>query len=371
VTRIGMATLDEDLARQRELVRGRSPPYERALRLLPGVLAGRAGRYVEAAWERRRFFAWYDRPLLLLAALRNDALADGPDHPLFEGFASRDADPAAVTPAALAAALDGSRERVFDALAYRSVQTNETSRAIAWLWPAGLAHAGGEHRPLALADLGASAGLNLVADALPPIWVATDGGPLELAHDVRPVTRLGLDPAPLDVFRPGEARWLRACIWPGERAREERLDAALAAFQAARVRPDAPVLVPVTAASVPARLDLLSGAEMHALVLAYQTVLRDDLEPAERAVYEAGMRGWLAAHPPGRAVWVELEAVLPEGAGAMQGALVAHVRAPWGELRDLELARCTFHPLRLDVRRRAVEELRAHLVGEAHAGVRA
>jgi hypothetical protein len=370
VVRIGIAGLDDDLARQREATRGRSAPYERALRLLPGVLAGKAGRFVEAAWEHRRFFAWYDRPLLLLAALRNDALADGADHPLFAGFAAREADPAAVTEPGLAAALDGSRERVFDALAHRAVQTNDTSRAIAWLWPAALARAGDDFRPLALADVGASAGLNLVADALPPVWVATDGEPLELARDVHPVARLGLDPTPLDVFRPADARWLRACVWPGERAREDRLDAALAAFQAARVRPDAPVIVPVAAASIPARLDLLSGAQMHALVLAYQTVVRDYLEPAERHVYEAGMRGWLAAHPPGRAVWVELEPVEDAAAGP-PGALVAHVRAPWGELRDLELARCALHPLRLDVQRRAVEELRVNLVGEAQAGVQA
>jgi hypothetical protein len=371
VARIGISGLGEELARQREVMRGRSAPYERALRLLPEVLSGPAGRFVEAAWDHRRFFAWYDRPLLLLAALRNDALADGPGHPLWDGFAARDADPAAVTAHALGAALDGTREGVFDALAHRAVQTNETSRAIAWLWPAALARAGDEDHPLALADIGASAGLNLVADALPPVWVAADGGPLELARDVRPVTRLGLDPSPLDLFRAADARWLRACIWPGERAREERLDTALEAFHAARVRPDAPVIVPVSASSVPARLDLLSGAESHALVLAYQTVMRDYLEPAERAAYEAGMRGWLGAHPSGRALWMELEPVEREPGGGPPGALVAHVRAPWGELRDLELARCGLHPLRLEVRRRAVEELRTHLVGEARAGVRA
>jgi hypothetical protein len=364
---MGVSGLDEDLAQQRAALRGRSPPYERALRLLPEVLGGPAGRFVEAAWGHRRFFAWYDRPLLLLAALRNDALAEGPAHPLHAGFAVRDADPAAVTSAALTAALGGDREKVFDALAHRAVQTNETSRAIAWLWPAAIARAGDEVRPLALADVGASAGLNLVADALPPVWVASDGGQLELARDVRPVTRLGLDAAPLDVFRAADARWLRACIWPGEHAREERLEAALAAFQSARVRPDAPVLVPVTATSVPARLDLLSGAEMSALVLAYQTVVRDFLEPSERAAYESGMRGWLGAHPPGRALWVELEPVEPEHAGGAPGAIVAHVRAPWGELRDLELARCTLHPLQLEVRRGAVEELRAHLTVETRA----
>ena len=36
-----------------------------------------------------------------------------------------------------------------------------------------------------------------------------------------------------------------------------------------------------------------------ALVLAYQTVMRDYLAPAERAEYEAGMRDWLAAQPAG------------------------------------------------------------------------
>jgi hypothetical protein len=373
MARIGLARIEEDLARQRDAVRGRSAPYERALRLLPDVLDGPAGRFVEAAWEHRRFFAWYDRPLLLLAALRNDALAEGPVHPLYDGFVEGDA--GQVSEHALARALDGTREEVFEALAHRGVQTNETSRAIAWLWPAGLARAGDEVHPLALADVGASAGLNLIADALPPVWVASDGGPLELARDVRPMARLGLDPAPLDVFRAADARWLRACVWPGERAREERLEAALAAFHAARVRPDAPVIIPVAASSVPARLDLLSGAQTNALVLAYQTVMRDYLEPAERLAYESGMRDWIRSHPPGKAVWVELESAPADeddrATATMQGALVAHVRAPWGEVRDLELTRCTLHPLRLDVRRGAVEELRSLLRGRVEAGVRA
>jgi hypothetical protein len=369
MARFGLSGIEEDLSRQRDAVRGRSAPYERALRLLPDVLAGPPGRFVEAAWEHRRFFAWYDRPLLLLAALRNDALAEGPLHPLFDGFVAADA--GQVSEHALARALDGTHDGVFEALAHRGVQTNETSRAIAWLWPAGIARAGDEVHPLALVDVGASAGLNLVADALPPVWVATDGGPLDLAREVTPVARLGLDPAPLDAFRAADARWLRACVWPGERAREERLDGALAAFQAARVRPDAPVIVPIAATSVPARLDLLSGAQTNALVLAYQTVLRDYLEPADRAAYESGMRDWIGSHPSGKALWVELEAADGDHAAPMPGALVAHARAPWGDLLDLTLARCTMHPLRLDVNRRAVEDLRALLRGRVEAGVRA
>ncbi len=369
MARVGIAGLEEEIARQREAVRGCSPSYERALTLLPAVLAGPPGRFVEAAWEHRRFFAWHDRPLLLLTALRNDALANGPDHPLHAGFAAREPDPDAVTEDRLAEALDGSREPVFDALAHRGVQTNETSRAVAWLWPAALAGASRRGRTLALADVGAGAGLNLVADALPPIWTAADGVPIETARDVRAVARLGLDPAPLDALEAEDARWLRASIWPGERVREDRLDAALAAFRSARVRPDAPVLVPIAASNVPARLDLLSAAETGALVLAYQTVLRDDLEPTERDEYETGMLDWLGTHPPGLALWIELEPVA--GEADLAGAIVAHVRAPWGELRTLELARCALHPLFLDVRHAAASELRHLLGADARAGVRA
>jgi hypothetical protein len=368
MARAGITGLDGEIAMLRGAIRD-SPPYERALALLPSVLAGPPGRFVEAAWEERRFFAWYDRPLLLLGALRFDALATGAAHPLHSGFAADEPDPAAPTAEALAAALDGSRERVFDALARRGVQTNETSRAIAWLWPAALAGASFAGRPIALADVGASAGLNLVGDALPPIWTTEDGSPVEVAREVRAVARLGLDGAPLDALDPDDALWLRACIWPGHRHREERLARAIEAFRAARVRRDAPVLVPIAAPNVPGRLDVLSAAEPDALVLAYQTLLRDYLDPAERDEYEAGMRDWLGTHPPARALWVELELV--GGGDPRTAAIVAHVRARSGALRTLELARCGAHPARLDVREGAAAELSAILGVEAHAGARA
>src|SRR5512138_2281934 len=305
--RVGIDGLDEELARERRAVEGRSAPYARALELLPGVLAGAEGRFVAAAWSERRFFAWYERPLLLLAALRHDVLAEGEPHALWPAFGP-EADEDAVDADALRAALAGGRDRVYDALARRSVQTNETTRAVAWLWPAALAGASAGGRPIAIADVGASAGLNLVADALPPIWTDEAGAAIEVARGVHAVSRLGLDPEPLDALAEEDARWLRACVWPGEREREARLLAALDAFRAARIRPDAPVLVPIAAANVPARLDLLSATARGALVLAFQTVMRDYLDPSDRAEYEAGMRAWLGTHAPGQALWVELEA---------------------------------------------------------------
>lgn len=354
--RTGTAGLAEDLEAERRLLESRCPPYARALELLPAVLEGAAGRVLAAAWERRRFFAFYDRPLLLLAALRADARAEGPGHPLFAAFAADPPDAGAVTPQALASALGPSRGRLNDALGRRTVQTNETSRAVAWLWPAALAGASGGARPVALADVGASAGLNLVADALPGPWRFADGSAVPVARGVHAAARLGLDSAPLDAARAEDADWLRACVWPGEREREERLEAALAAYAAARARPDAPVLLPIAAGSVPARLGVLSGSAQGTLVIAYQTLLRDYLSPAERADYLAGMRDWLATHPPGQALWVELE-VAQDGDPTLSCVLAAHVREPGGELRTLALARCGPHPAVLAQDPAAVAEL--------------
>jgi len=358
-TRTGTAGLIRDLELQHRALSGRCPSYLRALELLPSVLEGTAGRYIEAAWSHRRFHAFYDRPLLLLAALRADARAEGPSHPLHAAFVSEPPLELGVTADALSDALGPARERVYEALTARKVQTNETSRAVAWLWPAALAGASGGRRSVALADVGASAGLNLVADALPVPWSFLDGQGVELAREIRAVARLGLDASPLDAARPEDADWLRACIWPGEPEREERLEEALAAFAAARSRPDAPVLVPILAGNVPARLDVLSSTERGALVIAYQTVFHDYLARDERAEYRAGMHGWLSAHPPGQALWVELEPSTGPGIDPPRAcALVAHLRAPDGVLRTMTLARCGYHPRVLHPEWETVNELR-------------
>jgi hypothetical protein len=353
----GTDGLAGDLARERALLEERCPSYARALELLPQLLGGPVGQRLEAAWARRRFHAFFDRPLLLLAALRADALAEGPEHPLHAAFAARTPDAEAVTLPALAASLSRDRHDVFGLLERRTVQTNETSRAVAWLWPAALAGASGGARPVALADVGASAGLNLVADALPAPWRLPGGAPLEVAYGVRTVVRLGLDRRPLDPASPDDAAWLRACVWPGETGRLDRLEAALAAFAAARVLPGAPVLVPAEARSIPARLGVLSASAPGTLVIAYQTVVRDYLEASEWAEYQAGMRGWVEAQPPGLALWVELEPARDGGAGDRSSTLSAQVRAPGGEVLALPLARCGYHPQLLHPEADAVEEL--------------
>jgi hypothetical protein len=68
------------------------------------------------------------------------------------------------------------------------------------------------------------------------------------------------------------------------------------------------------------------------------------------------MRDWLATHPPGQTLWVELE-LDAEGGRELPCAITGHVRAHPGEVRSLLLARCSYHPALLDPDPPAVAEL--------------
>lgn len=343
--RHGTEGLEDDLATQRAAFAGRAPAYDRICAILPEILAGASRAPLDALWRGRRFFAFYDRPLLLLASLRFDALGAGEGHPLWAALGAARPDPDAVSAAALAAALDRPAFRA--AVATRAVQTNETMRAVVWLWPATLA-AG---RPLALVDLGCSAGLNLVADRLPAPWTDASGAALPVATGDPVVRRLGLDRAPLDATTEEGARWLRACVWAGDADRLARLDAAIAALRA-----DGPRLEAMYAGEFPARLaGAAADAPPDALVVAYQSLLVEYLDAGEREAFETGMHGWLASLPSGRAVWLELE-LASDRTPEWPAAIVAHTAE--GPLR---LARCSYHPTALEVDEAAARELAVRL----------
>ena len=142
-------------------------------------------------------------------------------------------------------ARDGWRSRAWTHLvATRSTQTNEIGRC-AVLWPALMALAAGRGvDEIALLDFGCSAGLNLGVDAYRYDFGAQSLGttagapriacrllgdrPLPMGAAPRIVQRLGIDPAPVDVNDEAQLAWLRACLWPGDRERRARLDAAVA-----------------------------------------------------------------------------------------------------------------------------------------------
>lgn len=123
----------------------------------------------------------------------------------------------------------------------RATQTNEPGRC-AVLAPllASLP------QPVALFEVGASAGLVLLPDRYryrfdggspvagsaaapdaPVLDCATTGTPPASPADLHIAHREGMDANPLTADDPEDARWLRSLVWPGEEAREARLGAAL------------------------------------------------------------------------------------------------------------------------------------------------
>lgn len=127
--------------------------------------------------------------------------------------------------------------------ALRSVQTNEPGRCAALLPALSLIEG-----PIALLEIGASAGLCLYPDRYSYRYASDAGRTREV--DPRPgpssvvlssawsgpdaelrlptiVWRAGIDLNPLDARAPEDRRWLTGLVWPGEVGRRERIDAAL------------------------------------------------------------------------------------------------------------------------------------------------
>ncbi len=124
-------------------------------------------------------------------------------------------------------------EEIRTILSTRRVQTNEVKRCACLLPAFGMAGRLSE-KPLALVEIGASAGLNLLFDRYRYVYgngntLGDERSPVEIRCETRGATappipegmpetssRIGLDLAPLDVRRPEDASWLEALIWPEE-----------------------------------------------------------------------------------------------------------------------------------------------------------
>jgi hypothetical protein len=247
---------------------------------------------------------------ILLAAIHDELLRD-PGHALAAYYPTVGGEGAGP---GLAEALTGfcadRADRLGATLATRRTQTNETARCGALL-PAFAAVADG--RPLALIEIGASAGLNLLWDHYAYDYGTQTSGvpssPLSIACELRgpgvppldppPVSwRAGIDLEPIDASDPADARWLRACLWPDQPARHTRLAAALAVAREHPVdvrRGDALALLPDLIAEAPA--DALVCV-FHSAVLAYFT--REQID-ALGALLEAVERdiAWVAGEAPG------------------------------------------------------------------------
>jgi hypothetical protein len=347
--RRGVEGFASDLAAWASWAGERAPAYVRLARL---VLNGNLldNRFV-AAWSGRAFAASFDRPLLLFASLRHAALVEGARHPLHAALVA--ATTSDIHRDALADAF--TRRDVWRTLAQRHVQTNETSRAIAWRWPAALAGCANAQRPLALFDLGASAGLNLVADALDDPWVDGAGDPIACATAPSVILRRGFDARPIDVRDDDAALWLRACVFAGEREREERLERAITAMRDARAR--GPIEIEtIDIADAGARLlDICTSLPPGAFALAYQSHVRDYLPPATQSAHANAMDRWLRAMPIGGAAWITLEPSF-SGGRLQEAAITARVRVGI-RVHEIALATCPHHPRAVAIVPGAPEEL--------------
>ncbi|MGP8058625.1 MAG: DUF2332 domain-containing protein [Acidimicrobiales bacterium] len=209
------------------------------------------------------------------------------------------------------------RDELTKLLATRATQTNEIGRCTALL-PA-FATVAAEHpgRPLALVDLGASAGLNLIFDRYAYDYgggrrAGEAGSPVHLTCELRgptvpPLTvapvaaRVGLDRRPLDPADEDGRRWLLGCQWPGHLPRFRRLRDALAVAVAGAGPP------PVSAGDMVEDLGSVTAAIpgsahlclFHSWVAAY--LAPDRQRALSAAVEEVAARrpvSWLFAESP-------------------------------------------------------------------------
>ena len=230
-----------------------------------------------------------------------------------------------------------------------TVQTNEPGRS-AVLYAALLWLTACHRRPIRLLEIGASAGVNLLADRYayvqgdlrlgagadaavtftdpwdpgPPIDLAAAAARLQIA------ARAGCDPSPRDPADPADRLRLLSYIWPDELARFRRLEAAL------RVAAADPPLV-AAARAVDWLPDALARRRPNELTVVWHSVVRQYVAPPEWAATEALVARAAELHPGGPVVRVGMEPTRERTTGCVvtvSGTGVAGRR---------QLARCGDH----------------------------
>ena len=252
------------------------------------------------------------RPEAVLAALHDRALA-GSAPTLAVALAAGDA--AAAGTAAVDALLQDT-DAVAALLARRRVRTDDTGPC-AVLYPAvaEAAHRAGADA-VGLVDVGCAAGFALqldrvalgysdgraLGDPSSPVRLSARvvGGRPVPARAVPPVVaRVGVDPDPLDVTDPDDARWLRACVGPDRPERAARL-----AAEVALVTAEPPVLL--RGDPVDVLPDALARVPAGALPVVTTAWTLSGLAPADRLRFLARLDEAAAGRP---VAWVSVEGV--------------------------------------------------------------
>ncbi len=255
---------------------------------------GRSPLYAELAAgvaEDGELLAWLDRlptgkrqPNLVFAAVR--AVAGTPDG--WDAFR---------------AVLAERRDEVEALMLTRRTQTNEAARC-AVLLPLLAALP----QPLALLEVGASAGLCLLPDRYgydyaghrlgtgPPVLRCAPHGPVPLPTALPEIVwRAGLDLDPVDIGDPEQVRWLELLVWPGQ---EHRLETLRAAIDVARADPPR-----VVRGDLRTDLEALAAeAPRDATLVVFHTAVLAYVPSAGRAAFRASVKRlgatWLATEAP-------------------------------------------------------------------------
>jgi hypothetical protein len=305
----------------------------------------------------------FHTPLILLAAVHH-LLLTGADDDLGAYYATVAGDAARPIDDQLyptfAAFVDAHRGQIEELVATHTTQTNEARRTVVTLPALGLV-ASESGLPLALLEVGASAGLNLLLDRygfrIGSVTAGDVGSAVQVdcvvEGDLQPpvpdaVTvawRLGVDLHPLDVREADTRAWLRALVWPEHRDRLKLLAAALEVARrdpAPLVRGDLTIDVPRLAA--PAPLDA-ALAVISTWTLAYVT-------PELRRAFVASVRE--LARERGHDVWL----VAGEGQSVLASLALGLTEPPPDGYGPSMLALCRFGPDGADD---------ARLLAECHA----
>lgn len=223
---------------------------------------------------------------------------------------------------------DGS---IVDTIMSRSTQTNEAGRSatlVPLLWR--IQQQSG--RPLALLEVGASAGLNLYPDA----WryrYATPAGEVvvgsadaigelgcRVTGELPPLSvpeigwRGGIDLNPLDVDDDDQMQWLVTLVWPEDDARRERLRTAIEVARSSAERPH--VVAGDLLEQLPQAL-MAASSQGHQVVVFHSAVIAY-LDNPERHRFHGLMTSLVAA---GRCRWISNESpkVLPRVSAPLTG----------------------------------------------------
>lgn len=237
------------------------------------------------------------------------------------------------------------RDRIVELVTSRGVQTNEVRRC-ATLLPGFTRVVAENPGPLALVEVGPSAGLNLLFDRYrydygPAGTVGAPDAPLTLTCEVLegspPIPRVfpavagrcGVDLDPVDLGDPDTVRWTRALVWPEQLDRLQRLDTAIAV-----ARDDPPDIR--SGDAVDLLSSLLEEAPGDAIPVVYHSYVLNQFTEEARDRFDAALRRASANRPIHR---LSLEMI-----DSTDGwPLLTHTQYHGGEAADRQLGTAHFH----------------------------